>query len=158
MNSYQFSVLFVNLAVLLSTANGIFFTTATGTGTGTSVVNGANIILATGTAGTLATPLAILGVWTLAAAGAVALGLLNDGGDDDDYGRSFKGRRPGKLVKRRRQQRSAEEEGLQEADAIFGVLAAMDTFGCGKQLLCELEAKPAEARDQDEILLISLFG
>ncbi len=100
MNSYHFSLLFVNLAVLLASANGIFFTTSTGTGT--SVVNGANIILATGTAGTLATPLAILGVWTLAAAGAVALGLLNNN-DDGGYGKRAK------FVKRRRQQRSAEE-------------------------------------------------
>ncbi len=150
MNSYHFSLLFANLAVLLTTANGIFFTTS---GTGTSVVNGANIILATGTAGTLSTPLAILGVWTLAAAGAIALGLL--GGDDGDgYGRSFK---RGRVVKRRRQQRDAED-GLAESEAIFGVLAAMDTYGCGKQLLCELEAKPTEARDQDETLLLSLFG
>ncbi len=34
----------------------------------------------------------------------------------------------------------------------------MDTYGCGKQLLCELEAKPAEARDQDEVLMLRLFG
>ncbi len=160
MNSYQYSLLFANLAVLLATANGIFFGTG---GTGTSVVNGANIILATGTAGTLATPLAILGVWTLAAAGAVALGLLNDGDDGDDYGRARKLTaaqyvRARQARARQQRQRRSAEEGLAESDAIFGVLAAMDTYGCGKQLLCELEAKPVEARDQDEVLLLRLFG
>ena len=84
MNTKQFMILFLNVA-LLGMANAIFFGTGAATA-GTSLINlnGAlTLPLASATAGTLATPLAVLGALKLGAVALLALGLL--GNDDDGY-------------------------------------------------------------------------
>ena len=40
-------------------------------------------------------------------------------------------------------------------DSIFALVSSMDAYGCGKQLICELEAKAQLA--QDEAVLLRLF-
>lgn len=62
-----------------------------------------------------------------------------------------------RVFRQRRYQRSAEEVALASPDAIFNLVASMDTMNCGKALICELEAKNESELASDEILMLSLF-
>eukprot|EP00095_Tigriopus_kingsejongensis_P009461 maker-scaffold197_size267318-snap-gene-1.35 protein:Tk09461 transcript:maker-scaffold197_size267318-snap-gene-1.35-mRNA-1 annotation:"hypothetical protein" len=114
------------------------------------------IPLLAATAGTLATPLAVLGLIKLGAAaliagGFVALGSLRGRNNDDEevYHESSSGYH--------RRRRSADIA-APNPDALFALISSMDTHGCGKQLVCELEAKDARQLQGDESLILSLFG
>ena len=118
----------------------------------TVALNGAlTIPLLTATAGTLAAPLAVLGVLKLGAAALFALGYLGDDdgeyAEESGYGRIF----------RRRHRRDVEEIEAPNEESLFALIASMDSYGCGKQLICELEAK-RDALAADEALLLQLFG
>ena len=56
--------------------------------------------------------------------------------------------------------RSVEEAAEQtDPEAFFSLVNSMDAYGCGKQLVCELEAKSNYAPlDKDEALMVWLFG
>ena len=151
MNTKQFIVFFFGLALLASCEAIFFGTGAAGAGAGLVVNNGfLTIPLASAAAGTLATPLAVLGVIKLAAAAAIGLGLLGGnlkGEEDDGYHTVQSGYGY-------RHKRSAVES---DPEAVFAIISAMDTHGCGKQLICELEAKHPATLEDDERLMISLF-
>ena len=48
--------------------------------------------------------------------------------------------------------------GLDEIDSYFYTIANMDYDDCGKRLVCEVEALPAEQRNEEEALIAGLFG
>ena len=152
MNAKIFAVLFVHAAVCLTFSEAIFF--GTGAGITTVALNGATTIpLVSATAGTLATPLAVLGVLKLGAAALYALGYLGGGDDEEEYyepASSGYGYRT-----KRRHRRAADVAAAPDKEALFALISAMDTYGCGKQLICELEAKTSLA--QDEALMVRLF-
>lgn len=56
-----------------------------------------------------------------------------------------------------RNKRSAVED-LAAIDEYFETIAAMDVDDCGKLLVCQLEAVPAEERSVEEQLIANLFG
>ena len=43
-------------------------------------------------------------------------------------------------------------------EGLFSLVSSMDMYSCGKSLICELEAKDPAARDDDERLILTLFG
>nr|ABU41029.1 hypothetical protein [Lepeophtheirus salmonis] len=45
-----------------------------------------------------------------------------------------------------------------DPEAIFSLVASLDVHSCGKQLICELEAKNSTELEEDELLMLSLFG
>jgi hypothetical protein len=64
-------------------------------------------------------------------------------------------------VRGRLSRRATAEEtavGLEEIDAYFYNVANMDFDDCGKRLVCEVEALPAELRSEEEVLIAGLFG
>ena len=86
----------------------------------------------------------------LGAAALLALGLLG-GGEEEEYyepqGYSSHGHRA---------KRNAPISTT--VDAVFELAQSVDAYGCGKKLVCEIQAKnPAELQD-DERLLVSLFS
>lgn len=151
MNTLQFTTLFFFCAIF-GMANAVFGTLSTVT------LNGAlTVPLLSGAVGTLATPLAVLGVLKLGAAALLALGLLGGGGDEGGEYEEASG------YGYHRHRRSAENgvpAGVAptSADAIFDLVSAMDTYSCGKQLVCELQAKNPLALEDDEKLLLTLFS
>lgn len=145
MNTKQFLSLFLSATLfLLADGFGSISTVA---------YNGAlTIPLLSGSVGTFALPLAVLGVIKLGAAALLAGTFAAAGSDSIGFGqRSFRGR----------QKRSAVEEAaaaaVSDKEALFQLIASMDTYGCGKLLVCELEAK-REALAADEALILTLFG
>ena len=153
MNSKIFAVLFLHAAVCLTFSEAIFF--GTGAGITTVALNGATTIpLVSATAGTLATPLAVLGVLKLGAAALYALGYLGGGDDEEEYYEQPSSGY-GYRTKRRHIRSATEAAAAPDKEALFALISAMDTYGCGKQLICELEAKANLA--QDEALMVRLF-
>jgi len=131
MNSKAFITLFFAVAI---------FGAAHGLGTLTTVAyNGAlTIPLLAATAGTgLGTAIAVLGVLKL---GAAALLLASSEG-----------------AARLRSQRSAENT-EEKKDGLFALIRSMDTLECGKNLVCELEAKSEDDLESDEAMILSLFS
>jgi hypothetical protein len=62
---------------------------------------------------------------------------------------------------RARGKRATAEEtasALEQIDAYFYTVANIDYDDCGKRLVCEVEALPAELRTEDEVLIAGLFG
>jgi len=55
---------------------------------------------------------------------------------------------------------NAEEtaDALDQIDTYFYTVANIDYDDCGKRLVCEVEALPAELRTEDEVLIAGLFG
>lgn len=147
MNTLQFAFLFFNVALLLglSSALGSFETVT---------LNGALTVplLSASGAGSLATPLAVLGVLKLGAAALLALTLLKPAEEEEYYEPSGYGHY------RRHRRDAAAVSGVETSpDAIFALISAMDTYGCGKQLICELEARDYESLANDEKLMITFF-
>ena len=67
----------------------------------------------------------------------------------------------GRAGVRGRFRRSNAEEtaaGLEEIDSYFYTIANIDYDDCGKRLVCEVEALPAEQRSEEEQLIAGLFG
>jgi len=148
MNSKQFLVLFFSACVL---------SFATGLGSLAAVTYNSALYLPLigGTAGGLGTVLAALGALKL---GAVALLLAsNFQGEEaevaEDTGYSGSARHY-----RSRQRRAASAALGPDPDSLFQLVSSMDLYSCGKQLVCELEAKPVSERTSEELLMISLFG
>jgi hypothetical protein len=64
-------------------------------------------------------------------------------------------------VRGRLSRRETAEEtaaGLDQIDSYFYTIANMDYDDCGKRLVCEVEALPAEQRSEEEALIAGLFG
>lgn len=144
MNTKTFIALFFNAAILAGVQ---------GFGSLTTIAyNGAlTIPLLSATAGTFGTALAVLGVLKL---GAAALLLARSlGGEEEGYETSSG------YGYRRRYARSAVEGTSHNPDALFSLVSSMDLYGCGKSLVCELEAKSSsEELLDDEALILSLFA
>lgn len=156
MNTKQFLTLFFGIA-LIGMANAIWFgttgTAAAGTA-GTVLLNGAlTVPLAAGTVGTFALPLAVLGALKLGAVALLALGYLGNNNNDDGYSESGYGYSG---YEGHRHRRSAGLHAPNE-DAVFALVSSMDSYGCGKQLICELEAKNEKELAEDEAILLRLF-
>lgn len=67
----------------------------------------------------------------------------------------------GRAGVRQRFRRSNAEQtaaGLEEIDSYFYTIANIDYDDCGKRLVCEVEALPAEQRTEEEALMAGLFG
>jgi hypothetical protein len=67
----------------------------------------------------------------------------------------------GRSSPRGRSRRANAEEaaaGLDEIDSYFYTIANIDYDDCGKRLVCEVEALPAEQRSEEEALMAGLFG
>lgn len=172
MNSFAFVLAFfcftVLSGVLATGPNWIqeAFGGAALAGAGNGLVqfnNGLFVPLASGAAGagTFAGPLAVIGAIYLAAGLAYGLGYA---GTDGTFGLDGLGRASQRLRSRRlRQQRQRRDAGAGPAvspnpEAMFQLISSIDTFGCGKQLVCELEAKPRATLAQDEALMVQLFS
>lgn len=151
-------------------------------GIGSLAPVGLTIPLLTAGVGTFATPLAVLGVIKLGAALAIALGFIavgaaTGGSQQDDgyssggggYGSSGGGGgyssggssggypRNGYGRHRRQVQEAIPEIHAPSQEALFSLISAMDTYGCGKQLICELEAKNQASLAADELIMLRLF-
>jgi len=143
MNSKAFMTLFFAVA---------FVGLVHGLGSLTTVVSGGAVTLplvsavtGLGTGG-LTTVLAVLGVLKLGAA-AILGGVIAAGGAGEEAASGYG----------YRQKRSAEE--LEEKkDGLFSLVRSLDQLECGKNLVCELEAKSAEEMESDEAIIVSLFS
>jgi len=141
MNSKAFMTLFFTVA-LVGLVHGI--------GSLTTVVSGGAVTVPllsslTGLGpGGLATALAVLGVLKLGAA-AILGGVIAAGGE------------PAASGYEKRYTRSAEDIEAKK-DGLFGLIRAMDQLECGKNLVCELEAKSSDDMEQDEALILTLFS
>jgi len=141
MNSKAFMTLFFTVA---------FIGLVHGIGSLTTVVSGGAVTVPllsslTGLGpGGLATALAVLGVLKLGAA-AILGGVIAAGGAGEASGYE------------KRYKRSAEEM-EQKKDGLFSLIRAMDQLECGKNLICELEAKSSDDMEQDEALILTLFS
>lgn len=149
MNGFKFTILFFALAILGS-VEAVFGTLSTVT-----LNNALTVPLLSGTVGTLATPLAVLGVLKLGAAALLALGLLGSGGNEEE---EYYEPSSGYSYHRSKRSTVLNGAGSTSADAIFDLVSAMDTYSCGKQLICELQAKPSNSLQDDEKLMLSLFS
>ena len=122
-----------------------------GLGSLTTVVSGGAVtvplvsaVTGLGTGG-LTTVLAVLGVLKLGAA-AILGGVIAAGGAGEEASSGYG----------YRQKRSAEE--LEEKkDGLFSLVRSLDQLECGKNLVCELEAKSADELESDEAIIVSLF-
>ena len=139
MNSKAFTVFFFAVA---------FVGLVHGLGSLTTVVSGGAVtvpLLASvsglGTGG-LTTILAVLGVLKLGAAAALGGLIAAAPAADEGYGY--------------RQKRSTEEAEKQK-DGLFSLVRSLDQMECGKNLVCELEAKSAEELESDEAIILTLF-
>eukprot|EP00096_Caligus_rogercresseyi_P001003 TRINITY_DN115_c0_g2_i11.p1 TRINITY_DN115_c0_g2~~TRINITY_DN115_c0_g2_i11.p1 ORF type:complete len:276 (-),score=81.42 TRINITY_DN115_c0_g2_i11:133-894(-) len=54
--------------------------------------------------------------------------------------------------------RSTQSVFVPDEEAIFNLVASLDVHSCGKLLVCELEAKDSNSLQEDELLLLTLFG
>merc|ERR1711892_578281 len=141
MNSKQFLVLFFSTCVL---------SFATGLGSLAAITYNSALYLPLISAGSggLGTVLAALGALKL---GAVALLLAsNFKGEAEETGYE--------TGYRTRHRRAASAALGPDPDSLFQLVNSMDLYSCGKQLVCELEAKPDSERTAEEMLMISLFG
>merc|ERR1712128_17865 len=143
MNSKQSLVLFFSACVL---------SFATGLGSLAAITYNSALYLPLISAGSggLGTVLAALGALKL---GAVALLLASN----------FKGEEEAEETGyetgyRTRHRRAASAALGPDPDSLFQLVNSMDLYSCGKQLVCELEAKPDSERTAEEMLMISLFG
>lgn len=141
MNSKAFMTLFFTVA-LVGLVHGI--------GSLTTVVSGGAVTVPlisslTGLGpGGLVTALAVLGVLKLGAA-AILGGVIAAGGEaSSGYEKRYK--------------RSTAEEMEEKKDGLFSLIRAMDQLECGKNLICELEAKSSDDLEQDEALILTLFS
>jgi len=121
------------VVALLPLGEAIFFTTtATGTAAATTLTLGTG-----GGAG-----LAVLALGAKAVIGALALGALASSGG--------------------RGKRDTTSGGscmpINNPDFFLTLATNSDQLGCGLRLICELEATPDELLNQDEALILSLFG
>lgn len=132
--------------------------------------------LVAGTAGTFTTVIAAIGAIKLGAAAillklAVARGYQNSaldaggpasgyaapeasyGAPEPSYGAPASGYGAPKNARGRRDVAyDTTPEGL------FSLVSSMDMYSCGKSLICELEAKNKDLLDDDEKLILTLFG
>ena len=126
--------------------------------------------LVAGTSGTFSTVIAAIGAIKLGAAAillklAVARGYQNSALDsgvgaasgyaapEAGYGAPASGYGAPKLKRGRRNVAyDTTPEGL------FSLVSQMDMYSCGKSLICELEAKNKDLLDDDEKLILTLFG
>ena len=109
---------------------------------------------AMGTAASFSGPLAVLGLLKIGAAAFMALNYFRAQNEREQYGYGYG------YDHHYRHKRSAVEGAMEsDPDSYFTLVSAMDNAGCGKQLICELEAKAQRAElESDEMLMISLFG
>jgi hypothetical protein len=142
MNSKAFMTLFFAVA---------FVGLVHGLGSLTTVVSGGAVtvplvsaVTGLGTGG-LTTVLAVLGVLKLGAAAILGGVIAAGGAGEEASGYGY------------RQKRSAEE--LEEKkDGLFSLVRSLDQLECGKNLVCELEAKSADELESDEAIIVSLFS
>lgn len=146
MNSKQFSIFFF-CSLFFAGANAIF---------GAVTTPALAIPLLSGAVGTFATPIAVLGALKLAAAALIAGGFIaiNGFGDDEEVYHESSG------YGHHRRRRQAVPAGIKppNPDAVFALISSMDTHGCGKRLICELEARDSAFLQADEKLILSIFG
>ena len=112
---------------------------------------------AMGTAASFSGPLAVLGLLKIGAAAFMALNYFRAQNEREQYGYGYGYDQPHHY----RHKRSIVEEAAAETnpEAFFSLVNSMDAYGCGKQLVCELEAKSAYTTlERDEALMIWLFG
>ncbi|TRY78489.1 hypothetical protein TCAL_06172 [Tigriopus californicus] len=148
MNSKQFAIFFF-CSLLFVGANALF---------GAVTTPALAIPLLSGAVGTFATPIAVLGALKLAAAALIAGGFIAINGFGDDHDDEYYHESSGYGHHRRRRQ--AVPAGIKppNPDAVFALISSMDTHGCGKRLICELEARNSNTLQADEKLILSLFG
>jgi len=152
MNTYQMTLVLA-VASLLSLSSGFI----------TPIIDGLSISLpligASSTAG-LSTVLAALGALKLGA----AILLLASGQEEEQeevYGAPVVEAYDTPVVDeygapaRFRQRRSARGS---ELDSVMGLVAALDSSNCAKQLVCQLNTKEEARRTREERLVISLFS
>jgi hypothetical protein len=113
---------------------------------------------AMGTAASFSGPLAVLGLLKIGAAAFMALNYFRAQNEREQYGYGYgyDQQQPHHY----RHKRSAEDSMMESnPESYFTLVNSMDSYGCGKQLICELEAKSQrEDLEGDEKLMISLFG
>ena len=111
---------------------------------------------AMGTAASFSGPLAVLGLLKIGAAAFMALNYFRAQNEREQYGYGYGYDQPHHY----RHKRSVEEAAAEtNPEAFFSLVNSMDAYGCGKQLVCELEAKSQYATlERDEALMIWLFG
>lgn len=155
MNPKQFIVLFFSAAVLVCVDATFGFE---------PVISGLAVQLPilTAASGTLALPLAVLGVLKLAAAASLAgislTSILKGGAaeEDDGYHLVDDSYAPVSSGYGYRQKRHAVHRSP-NPDIVFSLIKSMDLYSCGKSLVCELEAKNPAHLYEDEQLMLSLF-
>ena len=111
---------------------------------------------AMGTAASFSGPLAVLGLLKIGAAAFMALNYFRAQNEREQYGYGYGYDQPHHY----RHKRSVEEAAAEtNPEAFFSLVNSMDAYGCGKQLVCELEAKSQYTTlERDEALMIWLFG
>jgi len=111
---------------------------------------------AMGTAASFSGPLAVLGLLKIGAAAFMALNYFRAQNEREQYGYGYGYDQPHHY----RHKRSVEEAAAEtNPEAFFSLVNSMDAYGCGKQLVCELEAKSAYTQlDRDEALMVWMFG
>ena len=111
---------------------------------------------AMGTAASFSGPLAVLGLLKIGAAAFMALNYFRAQNEREQYGYGYGYDQPHHY----RHKRSVEEAAAEtNPEAFFSLVNSMDAYGCGKQLVCELEAKSNYAQlDRDEALMVWMFG
>jgi len=109
-----------------------------------------------GTAASFSGPLAVLGLLKIGAAAFMALNYFRAQNEREQYGYGYGYDQPHHY----RHKRSVEEAAAEtNPEAFFSLVNSMDAYGCGKQLVCELEAKSNYAQlDRDEALMVWMFG
>jgi hypothetical protein len=81
------------------------------------------------------------------------------GAPSSGYGAPSSGYGAPKLRARGRRDTGEETAAaLDQIDAYFYTIANIDYDDCGKRLVCEVEALPAELRSEEEVLIAGLFG
>lgn len=135
MNSKQFITAFMAMTTIASVYGLGELTTV--------MMNGAlTVPLISATAGSMGAALAVIGALKL---GAVAVILASQIAANN-------------LSESRRSKRAAAAASATSPDTLFNLISSMDTYNCGKQLVCELEAQNPRNLSADEILILSLFG
>jgi hypothetical protein len=154
--------IFTTLLGLASYANGQLGSLAIlGLSSGTAALTSGTLTAFLTPAGAVAVGIGIIGagiVKKAIAANVVGLGT-------QDF-RNFGAPRPaapaaGYGAPRARGKRANAEEtadALDQIDTYFYTVANIDYDDCGKRLVCEVEALPAELRTEDEVLIAGLFG
>jgi hypothetical protein len=152
---------FTALVGSLAIANGQLGSLAVvGLSTGTAALTAGTLTAFLTPAGAVAVAIGIVGAGIVKKAiAANVAGLATQ--DFRNFGQQQSQQGYGRAGVRQRFRRSDAEQtaaGLDEIDSYFYTIANIDYDDCGKRLVCEVEALPAEQRSEEELLIAGLFG